>query len=278
MSGEIKITVLQCGTMTVLPYEADIRHRNPLERRITLPVNAFLVQHPVHGNILIDTGWSSDVSTVLPGYLREFYRPHIEKGQTAREQLDAMGIKPEDIDTVLLTHLDADHTCALRDFAGKARQTVCSELEYFYSCRYVFKLRQVWDTWLPYIPTEGRIHYRSSVLGPLGRGFDLFGDDSVLCICTPGHTDGMFTVMINQSPSDRFKDIGDGTYGGAFAVIAGDAAFSDVNLDERCVPGMGFNRQLQLKSIDFLRTLREDKNYRGIFYSHCTPESTNLTF
>ena len=276
MASEIKITVLQCGTMSVLPYQGDIRRKNPFEKRVTLPVNAFLVEHPIHGNILIDTGWSTDPDELLPHYLKEFYRPRISPEQTAKEQLARLGIAPGDIDVVLLTHLDVDHTCALRDFAGKAKRIVCAELEYFYSCRPVDKLRQVWDTWLPYIKEEDRLFYRASVLGPVGRGFDLFGDDSLICIYTPGHTDGMFTTLVNKSPSDRFKNCGDGTYGGAFAVIAGDAAFSALNLDERVVPGYGFDRELQLKSVDFLRSLRADKNCRAVLYSHSIPEERQI--
>jgi len=274
MADEIKIDVLRCGTISVLPYQADIRKKGIFEKRITLPVNVFFIRHPVHGNILIDTGWSADVNDVLPAYLREFYRPEISPEQTAKAQLEKMGFAPEDIDLVILTHLDVDHTCALKDFAGKAKRIICSELEYFYSCRYVYKLRQVWDTWISYIRPEDRIHYRASVLGPVGRGFDIFGDDSLLCIYTPGHTDGIFTVLINKSPSDRFKDTGDGRYGSDFIVIAGDTAFSQRNLDERAVPGYGFDRQLQLKSIDFLRTLQADKNCRGMLFSHGFPEKS----
>lgn len=276
ISDKIRITILECGTMTVLPYQADIRRNNPFADRVTLPVNAFLVEHPVHGNILIDTGWASDVNDILPKHLKSFYRPQIAPGQTAMEQLRKKGLRPEDIDLVLLTHLDIDHTCALKDFGGKAKRIVCSELEYFYSCRAVYKVRQVWDTWMPYIRTEDRIHYRSSVLGPAGRGFDLFGDDSVLCINTPGHTDGIFTVVINKSPSDRFKHHGDGAYGGSFAVIAGDTAFSEVNIDSNVVPGYGFNRKMQKKSIEFLNNLRKDTNCRGLFFSHSSPDTTEI--
>ena len=278
ISEEIKISILQCGTMTVLPYEADIRRNNPLEKRIVLPVNAFLVEHPVHGNILIDTGWASNVNDILPKYLKHFYRPQIAPGQTAKEQLAAKGLRPEDIDVVLLTHLDIDHTCALKDFAGKAKRIVCAELEYFYSSRYVYKVRQVWNTWIPYIKAEDRIHYRSSTLGPVGRGFDLFGDDSILCIYTPGHTDGNFIVMINRSPSDRFKHHGDGDVGESFAVIASDAAFSETNLSDHVVPGYGFNRKLQLKSVEFLADLRKSSYCCGMFFSHSSPDRTEIFF
>ena len=91
ISEGIRISTMQCGTMTVLLYQADIRRNSPFEERVVLPVNAFLVEHPVHGNILIDTGWASDVDDILPKHLKRFYRPEIMPGQTAREQLAAQG-------------------------------------------------------------------------------------------------------------------------------------------------------------------------------------------
>lgn len=262
--------------MTVRPYEAYIEDRNPLAKRIELPVNAFLVEHPVHGKILVDTGWSADAEKILPKRLRDFYRPHIDSGETAKEQLARMGIAPEDIDLVLLTHLDIDHTCALKDFAD-AKRIACAELEYFYSSRTVYKMRELWDTFIPLNERIEKIQYRASVLGPVGRGFDLFGDDSFLGIYCPGHTDGIFALMINQGPSNRFIDHGDGKYGGDFAVIASDLAFSDRNLQDETVPGYGFDRKQQKNAIHFLNELKKDPKCRGIFYSH-SPAVLPLVF
>ena len=268
---EIRITTLKCGTMTVRPYEAYISSRNPLQKRIELPVNAFFVEHPVHGNILIDTGWSSDVEDLLPKHLKDFYQPKINKGETAAEQLAEMGVKPEDIDLVLLTHLDVDHTCALKDFAGRSKRIVCAELEYFYSCRNVYNRRQVWDTWMPYVDSIERIYYFASVLGPVGRGFDLFGDDSFLCIYCPGHTDGIFATVISQGPSNRFIDHGMGKYGGEYAVLASDIAFSQKNIDDQVVPGYGFDRQQQKNAIAFLKDLQSDPKCVSTLFSHHSP-------
>ena len=60
---------------------------------------------------------------------------------------------------------------------------------------------------MPYADMIERIYLRASVLGPTGRGFDIFGDDSILCIYCPGHTDEIFSVMVNYGPSNRFIDM-----------------------------------------------------------------------
>ena len=265
---EIEIHAFPCGSIRMKKSMSFLSDRSLMEKREERPNNVFLIRHPVHGNILLDTGWAADCRRVLPRHLLDLYDPQIDPGQTAAEQLARSGMRPEDIDVLVLSHLDADHTSALKDFAGRARRIVCAELEYFYSSRIVYKRREFWDSWIPYADRIERIHYRASVMGPVGRGFDLFGDDSVICIYTPGHTDGIFTTIVSQGPSNRFLVHGDGHYGGAFAVIASDVAFSQRNLDEEVVPGEGFDRKMQLQSIRFLRKLQEDPLHRGTFFSH----------
>ena len=272
----IRIRTIACGNIRMKKSMSFLDDRSLFESRQTLPNNVFLLEHPLHGRILFDTGWSSDCRRTLPRHLLGLYDPEIRAGETAAEQLSSLGIRPEDIDLLLLTHLDADHTSALKDFAGKAKRIACAELEYFYSCRMVYKRREYWESWIPYADRIERIHYRASVLGPVGRGFDLFGDDSVICIYTPGHTDGIFTTIISQSPSNRFLVHGDGRYGGAFAVIASDTAFSQRNLDEEVVPGYGFDHQMQKKSLLFLKSLQNDPMHRFTLFSHASPGQTIL--
>lgn len=265
--NKIRVHTLHCGTVT-LPEWAAYIDAPKKRRRIELPVNAYLIEHPVHGRILVDTGLSADCERIMPPALRAFYRPHIEKGQTALEQLREMGYEAEDIDLVLITHNDVDHVCALRDFVGKAKRIVMAELEYFYSCRTVYKMRQVWDTYIPYKNQFEFPFYYGTVQGPIGRGFDLFKDDSILCIACPGHTEGLFAVMINKAPSGRFQNAGDGIYGNEFIVLASDIAFSQRNLDDNVVPGYGFDRNHQLKAIRWLNKLRADDKCKAILFSH----------
>ena len=82
MSGNIVIHTLRCGTMRVLPRERYIADRGQLRERVELPVNVYLIEHPKHGRILLDTGWSSDCRELLPPRLLKFYEPRIGKGET----------------------------------------------------------------------------------------------------------------------------------------------------------------------------------------------------
>lgn len=65
-----------------------------------IPIVCYLVQTGDGRNILIDTG----LPEILPEGETEF-----ENGKDVIEQLASLGLKPEDIDTVISTHYDGDH-------------------------------------------------------------------------------------------------------------------------------------------------------------------------
>jgi N-acyl homoserine lactone hydrolase len=65
-----------------------------------IPIVCYLVQTDDGKNILIDTG----LPEILPEGESEF-----ENGQDVIQQLASIGLKPDDIDTVISTHYDGDH-------------------------------------------------------------------------------------------------------------------------------------------------------------------------
>ena len=65
-----------------------------------IPIVCYLVQTGDGKNILIDSG----LPEIIPEEASEF-----ENGQDVIVQLASMGIKPDDIDTVISTHYDLDH-------------------------------------------------------------------------------------------------------------------------------------------------------------------------
>jgi N-acyl homoserine lactone hydrolase len=65
-----------------------------------IPIVCYLVQTHDGKNILIDSG----LPEIIPEDAQEF-----ENGQDVLEQLANIGLKPDDIDTVISTHYDGDH-------------------------------------------------------------------------------------------------------------------------------------------------------------------------
>ncbi len=267
----MKLHILRCGQIRVSPAAAlsggsgaadTARMLTAREReRVTLPVFCYLIEHP-KGLVLMDTGWCRDISPrgvydpkavrqVLPAQLAALYRPCLPEGEAIHEQLAALGLRPEDLDCVLLTHMDADHTAGLRHLRGAKRMLVAED-EYFWSCRTVYKLRQPMNLWEG-LPLE-RYYYRGMPLGTNRWAYDLFGDESLMLINLPGHTDGQAVIRLKS--------------GGKFVILAADAAFSPQNWQELRPPGLGFDRGMQLKALHWLREQEADPACLGIFCSH----------
>ena len=267
----MKIHVLHCGYILVsesVPYGNSIDLKNtvkqltaPDRNRITLPVCAYLIEHP-KGLILVDTGWCRDISPrgvydpeavrkVLPPHLAVLFHPYLPEGMAIHEQLAAMGIQPEELDYVLLTHLDADHVAGMRH-VSKAKRIILPEDEYFWSCRTVYKTRQPWSLWHDQ-PIE-RLYYRGSPLGPNRWAIDLFGDESIQLVNVPGHTDGQAAIIVRS--------------GGRFVLLAADAAYSPRNWQEMITPGFGFAREWQLKSLKWIAEMAADPGCAAVLCSH----------
>ena len=267
----MKLHILHCGFIQVapsVPYGNTIDLRStgrqlfaPDRRRLTLPVCAYLIEHP-KGLLLVDTGWCRDISpagvydagavrAVLPPQLAALFHPWLPEGMAIHEQLAARRLRLGDLDCVLLTHLDADHVAGLRHLQG-AKRVVLPEDEYFWSCRTVYKLRQPAGLWQD-CPIE-RLFYRGSPLGPNRWAIDLFGDESVLMVNVPGHTDGQAAVLLRS--------------GDRFVLLAADAAFSPRNWREALTPGLGFGRDWQLKSLRWLAEMEADPACAAVLCSH----------
>ena len=267
----MNIHILRCGNIRVsetVPFGNRIDLRDTARQlmtadkdRVKLPVFTFLIEHP-KGLILVDTGWCREISPegvydvkaaakVLPPHLAAFFHPDLPKGMAVHEQLAAMGIRPEDLDYVLLTHLDPDHVAGLRHVKS-ARHIILPEDEYFWSCRSVYKARQPQHLWIQY-PME-RLYYRGSPLGPNHWVIDLFRDESVQMVNVPGHTDGQAAILIR--------------HGGQFVLLAADAAYSPRNWKEGITPGFGFDRDRQLQSLRWIAEIASEYGCAAILCSH----------
>ncbi len=279
MADPIRVRVLRCG-YAQLPENALYGSGSGVSlgrttrqflassgRRVTVPVNAFLVEHP-KGRVLVDCGWPRALSpngaydpaavrSLLPAHLARYYRPWVPAGMTAREQLAAMGLRPEDLDAVILTHFDPDHIGALKELAG-AKQIYVPEDEYFWTCRTVYRLRQP-QRFYSGVPMV-RFWYRGSDAGPNRWAYDLFGDGTILCVSVPGHTDGMASVLVSNGELLEHKL--------RFVLLTSDAAFTPRNWEQMIPPGAGFDASLQRRGLEWIRKQAAREGCLGVFTSH----------
>src|SRR3954462_6404895 len=86
--------------------------------RLQSPCLAYAVRHPEAGTILIDTGLHPDASTNLrkdfgPA-MALFFRGIKPRARPYLDQLRDLGIEPDAVERVVMTHLHVDHTGAMR--------------------------------------------------------------------------------------------------------------------------------------------------------------------
>jgi N-acyl homoserine lactone hydrolase len=176
-----------------------------------LPVNAFLIEHP-QGMCLVDAGQSAFAAK--PGYLSRWHpflriaRFELEPEDEVGAQLRRLGVQPEEVRWVVLTHLHTDHVGGLADLS--ASDVVVSETEWERARGLRGRVRgYVPQHWPPEIaPRFARL--TGPAFGPFAASCDLVDDGSIRLVPLPGHTPGQIGVLVRADS-------------GA-ALIGGDAA------------------------------------------------------
>lgn len=149
---------------------------------IWLPIYALLVRGDGR-NILIDTGLDEDEVFNPPGFTDETGL----SAETITECLAAEGLKPEDIDTVILTHLHNDHCGNNALFTNAVFYVQQTELDF---CNEPHPLDYRYDTC-----------YIEDIEFQVLEG-DAEPVPGIRCLLTPGHTPGCQTVVIPSPKGD----------------------------------------------------------------------------
>lgn len=115
-----------------------------------------------------------------------------------------------------------------------------------------FSLRYI-DTWTE-ICHVGTFAFQPSGVGPVGRSYDVFGDGTLLLVHTPGHSHGLFSVML------RGRD--------GYIVLGNDAAYLPESFSEHRIPGFTADNRLAEKSLYWLMQCKNDPACMGVFVNH----------
>jgi glyoxylase-like metal-dependent hydrolase (beta-lactamase superfamily II) len=202
----------------------------------------------VAGYLLIDTGFHPSVAVDPKQNLgrlnARFFNPDMKASDAVPTQLRARGIEPTQIRTVVMTHLHADHASAISEFPSAT--FIVSKQEWDSATtvsRPVMQgyIRRHFDHAFEYrtVDFDGGAYVDS--FATFGRGVDLFGDGSVRCVYTPGHTPGHMSVVL------RLK--------GREVLIAADAAYTRRTIEDNVMPSHVADEHL------FGRSLREIQIY-----------------
>lgn len=261
----IKIHIFHTGMVRTSPY---LPYGNgcglikasgittPKSKWIWMPVSTYLIEHP-KGLILVDTGWDrsmspngaydkkAQISSLGSFILYNINQGFVESGASVDEQLNAMGIKPSDLDYVLLTHLDCDHANGL-PLVKDAKHILVSndEINMLKKQSPIIKIR-FQDKWWRNTKIEGFDY--NDVEGPFGKAYDLFGDGSIKMINIPGHSDGLCAVKIKNSD-------------GKYVLLFSDGGYGEKSWRDLITSGISMDRKKQFKSLEWIREQSLDEN------------------
>lgn len=256
---QIKIRIFHTGWVCVSPYlpfggdNCNIVKASGIiakkKNRLWLPVSAYLIEHPM-GKILVDCGWHRNMSpngefdkkaqikSLGSRMLYMVNQGKIEKGAAIDEQLLNIGMKPSDLDYVLLTHLDCDHANGV-GLVKDAKHILISNEEIACSKKLapVNRIRYQ-SKWWKDCKLEG-FDWNDNE-GPFNKAFDLFGDGSVKMINIPGHCDGLCAVKVKN------KD-------GKYVLLFSDGGYAAKSWKDMITSGVCMDKLAQRKSLEWIR-------------------------
>lgn len=228
---------------------------------VRIPCYSVLVVHP-DGNILYDTGYDLDhVLRVLP-----FEKPLQIESQTIPAQLALLGLGPDDISTIAISHFHFDHCGGIKHLPEA--KVVAHRLE-FEAAGSPEPFEVLGYSDLSFSSELGR---RRGETGPAGateigdrpaleldgRFVPVEGDVEIAAgvqlIATPGHSRGHYSLMVELS-------------GGSSLIFAGDAIYTQRSLDLECIAGFHYDPVASIRSMRRLKALAEERRAE-IFFSH----------
>ncbi len=195
--------------------------------KIDFPALVGLIEHPQHGLMLYDTGYSRhffEATRRFPECLYRVVTPvRLSPEEELLAQLEARGITARDIGTIFISHFHADHVAGLRDFPSARFIATGTERRIVEKKGRIGRLRRAYLRALLPADIDQRITLAETTPAvplphawrPFTHGHDLLGDASIIGIDLPGHAASQLGVA--------FRNETDGGHDTTFLI--GDAAW-----------------------------------------------------
>lgn len=178
-------------------------------RRVPLKIRYGFFKHPTAGPVLIDTGYGPSVTQGPRSLALRLYNailgPELVADGQPETVLRRLGLKPEDVGTIIVTHFHADHVAGLNLFPKARIVAKAGVLRKILKQSALKNLHHgIFADLLPAnlasrVEDVDGVTAREAPFG-LGRGRDLFGDGSVLALDLPGHAEGHFGLCFASLP------------------------------------------------------------------------------
>ncbi len=219
----MRLYVFSSGALT-LPKGA-LQNFGPMDS-ITVPVAFFVIQHP-KGNVLFDTG-NNDKIIEDPDYWGpsfKAYQPVNTPDVAIDTQLKTIGLTPDDIKYVVVSHLHLDHGGNVWKFPNSTLITQRDEIEFAMFPDEPFASSFIPGDIFPLRSGLGSIKPNAMPMLRLEGDMDIFGDGSIVVKRFRGHTKGSQMLLLRLPKS--------GT-----TILTGDSIYFRENLEKNVPPSI----------------------------------------
>jgi glyoxylase-like metal-dependent hydrolase (beta-lactamase superfamily II) len=225
--GVERLYILNCGE----GVSGDISRWSPgvnVGKSMDFVDNCYLIKHS-QGWLLWDTGVTDAIAAMPDGQKPSDARAtHWKRPKTLASQLEQLGVKPADIKYVAVSHTHPDHIGNITMFP---QSTVL-----------VQKAEYEWPS-----PFARTLQTGASAVNKLEGDHDVFGDDSVRLIATPGHTPGHQSLLVKLTNTGSL-------------LLSGDAVHFKDNWENRRVPDINFDKEQTAASLQRMAEVLAKEN------------------
>lgn len=204
--------------------------------------NCYLIRHK-DGLFLWESGLIDALAAKKDGVIVANGAIHAMRRTTLKADLAKIGVKPDDVSYLAVSHFHGDHSGNTAMFAKATLILQRAEYEVGFK-------------------DKPKKLARGQRVLLLDGDWDVFGDGSVIILSTPGHTPGHQSILVTLPKTGPI-------------VITGDAVHLRENWDRRVSPTFNFDKAQTLASIDRLKRLVKQKGAR-LWIHHDTKNSARI--
>ena len=247
---DLRLVPLECGWLSTAASSVVAGANGDVD----LPIPSWLVVHPSGQTLLFDTGLHHDlvdgVAARYPLMARQF-ASRFNPADRVSARLEDVEIDPSSVNKIVFSHLHFDH-CGGTALVPNA-EIIVQRSEWRSGHHPKLIEHEVYN------PADFDLGH--DVL-KIDGAHDVFGDGSVICIPTPGHTAGHQSLRVNLASGP--------------VILTGDCVYWKEVLEEMLLPPFGFDHEMQLDSMRNLKELRDEHGCR-LLYGHDASQWASLS-
>lgn len=190
-----------------------LQNFGPMEPKIEVPVGMFVIHHP-KGNVMFDTG-NNDKLITDPSYwgkIAASIEPSMTPEVSIESQLGKIGMKPDDIKYVVVSHMHLDHGGNVAKFPNSTVVIQDDEINFAMFPDEPFAGSFIPGDVMALRSAVGVTKPNAMPLIRLAGDMDLFGDGSVVVHSARGHTKGSQMLIVRLPKTGTIILTGDAAY------------------------------------------------------------------